>query len=337
MKTLMVIVTVALITTSIGAADIKLADATLGKTVHGPELTLNEMKGQVVLLTHWGAHCGTCVALLPEWQALYKKYNDQGLHVVGLEMDKLTDSEVDTLCKSRHVGFQVNVGGALMVGGHANWPHTFLFGADGKLLADNIEGKELEAKVKEALAEANSIDAGYGPYTKLAPLAAQVKAGQGLGQVLKTLAAKKSSKDTAEAAEATMMCDAVNGRADGMLKQALADSAAKPLPTIAKLEKLAQQFDGSEIGKSAKLEAEKLKSDPAVRKEIEANGMYNQLQTLCDGMKAVQGITSPKAEAYRRVNAQAIQAVVAGCQQLVQRYPGTKAATKAGEMMDEYR
>ena len=62
----------------------KLADATLGKTVHGPELTMSDMKGQVVLLTHWGAHCGTCVALLPEWQALYKPDID-GIRIIGFQ------------------------------------------------------------------------------------------------------------------------------------------------------------------------------------------------------------------------------------------------------------
>jgi thiol-disulfide isomerase/thioredoxin len=338
MKSLIAIAaTLLLAGTSTYSADVKLQDTKLGKTVHGPDLTFNDMKGQVVLITHWGAHCGTCVALLPEWQALYKKYNDQGLHVVGLEMDKLTDSEVDNLCRAKHVGFQVAVGGILMKDGHANWPHTFLFGPDGKLIADNAEGKALETKIKDALAEANSFDAGYGPYTKLAPLAAQVKAGQGLGQVLKALTLKKSGKDAAEASEAAMMFDAVNNRAEELLNQALAAKDAKPLTAITRLDKLTQQFDGCDLGKKAKQESEKLKNDPAVRKEVESAGLYAQLQTLCDSMKSVQGVSDPKSESYRRVNAQTIQSLLAGCQTLVQRYPGTKAAVQAEQLMGEYR
>ena len=81
----------------------------------------------------------------------------------------------------------------------------------------------------------------------------------------------------------------------------------------------------------------KLKSDPAVKKEIESADMYTQLQKLCDGMRPVQGNSDPKSESYRRVNAQTIQSLIAGCQTIVQRFPGTKAAARAEELMGEYR
>ena len=293
MKAWVAAATLLLATSSTFSADVKLTDVNFGKTVHGPELSVNDMKGQVVLVTHWGAHCGTCVALLSEWQALYKKYNDQGLQIVGLEMDALTDGEVDNLCKSKHVGFEINVGGKLVKDGHSNWPHTFLFGADGKLLADNAEGKELDAKVKEALATANSIDAGYGPYTKLATLAAQVKAGQGLGQVLKTLAAKKSSKDAAEASEAAMMFDAVDGRAQELLTQALSTKASMPQTAIARLDKFAACSTAATY-KKARQELDTLKNDPAIRKEVESSGMYKKPRDAVRQHEVRAGLQRPE-------------------------------------------
>jgi len=274
---------------------------------------------------------------MPQLAALYKKYNDQGLHIIGLERQNSAETEISSLAKSKSCGYQMTTGGDLRGAVVPGIPHGFLFAADGKMSIENPHGKALEDKIKELLKDAGAAWAGDGPYVKLDAQAAQIKLGTGLGQVLKSLATKRDSKDAAEAAEAKMMFEELSTGSKEAFDRAVADKDTAPLSALPKFEKLAVQFSGDDLGTKAKQEADKLKNDPKVKKEIEAEGMFKQVQTICDGMRAVAGSKDPKNDAFRRTNAGAIGQVVGGCQAIIQRYPGTSAAGKADELMGEYK
>lgn len=50
----------------------------------GKELTLDELKGKVIVLDFWGVWCGPCRAAMPHLKELYEKHKDQGLVVIGV-------------------------------------------------------------------------------------------------------------------------------------------------------------------------------------------------------------------------------------------------------------
>jgi len=266
---------------------------------------------------------------------LWKKYNEQGLHIIGLESQGSTAAAINTMAKANGLGYQLTVGGNIKGANVTGLPHTFLFAADGSLAAENPH--PLEPKIKQLLSEAAGAMAGPGPYVKLAPLAAQIKAGQGLGTVLKTLATKKDSKDAAEQAEAVMMYDALHGAAQSQLDNALAKKDSEVATALTKLDKIALAFAGDEIGTKAKTEADTLRKDPKTKKEVEAEAMYKQIETMVDKLKPVRGAKDYKDEAFRKPNMVAIQGIVGGCQSLTQRYPGTAAASKAESLMSEFK
>jgi lysophospholipase L1-like esterase len=201
-----------------------------------------------------------------------------------------------------------------------------------------IWAEAIDEPVKELLKESNTAAmAGPGPYKKLASLAAQIKTGTGLGQVLKTLAQKKDSKDAAEAAEAKMMYEALQSGGQTNLDAALAYKDSRPVLALSRLDRVAAQFAGDEIGTKAKQVAEQLRKDPKVAKELEAEQMLKKLQAFEEGFKAAGKDRSPKSPQFRKLNAQGIEALIGGCQQLLKRYPGTAAAQKAESLMSDYR
>jgi lysophospholipase L1-like esterase len=209
-------------------------------------------------------------------------------------------------------------------------------------LHPSLKGYEIWAaaindSVQELLKESTGAFAGAGPYKKLAPLAAQIKSGVGLGQVLKTLEAKKSSKDAEEASEATMMYEALHGGAQQNLDSALSYKDAKPMFALAWLERLSAQFAGDEIGTKAKQAADLIRKNPKVEKELAADQMFKQIKTFEDGLKPVAGKKDPKTPAFRKLNAEGIATIISGCQQLIQRYSGTAAAQKADSLVSDYR
>lgn len=62
---------------------IKAPEFTL-RTVQGDLFQLSDLRGKVVLLNFWGTWCGPCRREIPDFNKLHKKYQKNGLEIVGL-------------------------------------------------------------------------------------------------------------------------------------------------------------------------------------------------------------------------------------------------------------
>ncbi len=56
-------------------------------TLDGREVTLESLRGQVVLLNLWATWCGPCREETPYLQEVYEEHRDQGFQIVGISMD----------------------------------------------------------------------------------------------------------------------------------------------------------------------------------------------------------------------------------------------------------
>ena len=70
------------------APDFTLAD------LDGDWITLNELKGKVVLLNFWGTWCGPCRREIPAFINLPEKYKKDGLEVVGVTLTSGSPSNI---------------------------------------------------------------------------------------------------------------------------------------------------------------------------------------------------------------------------------------------------
>lgn len=62
--------------------------------LNGKEVSVSGLKGKVVWLNFWGLRCGPCLRELPALEALYSKYKDQGLVIIGINTDGVPGKEI---------------------------------------------------------------------------------------------------------------------------------------------------------------------------------------------------------------------------------------------------
>jgi thiol-disulfide isomerase/thioredoxin len=127
------------------------------KTPEGNDLKLSSLRGQVVLIDFWASWCGPCRRENPNVVALYNKLKDKGFTVYSVSLDKSADPwknaiKQDGLVWPNHVsdlaGWQSS---AAALYGVNSIPRTFLLDRDGKIVATNLRGEELDKKVEELI------------------------------------------------------------------------------------------------------------------------------------------------------------------------------------------
>ncbi len=111
-------------------------------TTDGGEMTLSDLRGNVVLLDFWGAWCTPCKKSLPELDDLVQSYGPEGLVVVLISTDPTEQTSIDYLTDHGYTDF-VSVwepGGrytpiaqlyGVLSGGDVGIPHTFLIDRQG--------------------------------------------------------------------------------------------------------------------------------------------------------------------------------------------------------------
>ena len=128
------------------------------KTPEGKDLSLKDAMGEYTIIDFWASWCRPCRVENPNVVKVYEKYHDKGLNIISVSLDKagalerwkkaIDDDNMNWYHVSNLKFWQDPIAQAY---GVRSIPATFLLDKDGVIVAKNLRGPALGAKIAELL------------------------------------------------------------------------------------------------------------------------------------------------------------------------------------------
>lgn len=124
-------------------------------TPNGDTIQLKNLQGNYVLLDFWASWCQPCRMENPNVVALYNQYHAKGFEVFSVSLDANKDQWIKAIAKDEMVwkNHGSDLGGwnsaPAQLYNIKSIPSTFLLDKKGKIIAKDLRGEELKAKLAE--------------------------------------------------------------------------------------------------------------------------------------------------------------------------------------------
>lgn len=135
----------------------QIAPEIVSKDTDGKTIALSSLKGKKVLMVYfWASWCDGCEAENPNIVRLYNEFKDRGFDIYAVSLDKDKAEWLKAIDKHQFTWTNVSdlrewESEAVKAYNVNRTPTIYLLDKDGRIMAKNLRGKELEIKVKGLL------------------------------------------------------------------------------------------------------------------------------------------------------------------------------------------
>jgi peroxiredoxin len=125
----------------------------------GNTIALSSLRGKYLLIDFWASWCGPCRQENPNIVKAYNTYKDKGFEILGVSLDQDKAAWLDAIYKDKLTWKQVSDlkywnNAAAQLYGVRSIPANYLLDPQGKIIAKNLRGADLEAKLSALFASA---------------------------------------------------------------------------------------------------------------------------------------------------------------------------------------
>jgi peroxiredoxin len=124
--------------------------------VAGNPITLSSLRGQYVMIDFWASWCGPCRQENPNIVQAYNAYKDKGFTILGVSLDQDKAAWEKAILDDKLTWLQVSdlkywENAVARTYNIQSIPASILLDKEGKIIAKDLRGEALEAKLKELM------------------------------------------------------------------------------------------------------------------------------------------------------------------------------------------
>lgn len=128
------------------------------KNPAGKTLALNQVKGKITIIDFWASWCRPCRMENPYVVKTYNKYHKKGLEIISVSLDRphqksdwIKAIKTDNMTWHHIANLAYGADPIAQKYGVTSIPTTFVIDSNGKVMAKNLRGRQLEYKIAELL------------------------------------------------------------------------------------------------------------------------------------------------------------------------------------------